>query len=273
MSLVFGCGLVVNGVNGIHLAWSTQATHEPAIDLKTAGDYVILAKSGITSVPSSVITGDIAVSPIDSTAMTGFSFTLDPSGTFSESIQLAAGGRAYAANYNTPVPAQLTVAVLDMETAYTNAAGRLNPDAARINLGGGTLGGAFGGEAAPLTPGVYTFVSSVSITSTLYLDGDDSDVFIIQMTGNLMLAANTQVLLSNGTLARNVFWQVAGNIQVFEGAHLVGILLVKTDATFLTGSSLLGRVLTQTACNLQMTTIDGLVGLVGSSNRTEEDLN
>jgi hypothetical protein len=42
---------------------------------------------------------------------------------------------------------------------------------------------------------------------------------------------------------------------VEEGANMKGILLVKTDVLFKTGSSLNGRVLAQTACNLQMATI------------------
>jgi len=75
------------------------------------------------------------------------------------------------------------------------------------------------------------------------------------MTGNLVQAANTQVLLTNGALAKNVFWQVAGYAHVLEGAHMEGNLLVKTDVLFATGSSLNGRVLAQTACTLQMATI------------------
>jgi len=42
---------------------------------------------------------------------------------------------------------------------------------------------------------------------------------------------------------------------VGAGAHMEGILLVKTDVTFITGSSLNGRVLAQTACVLQSATI------------------
>jgi hypothetical protein len=52
-----------------------------------------------------------------------------------------------------------------------------------------------------------------------------------------------------------IFWQVAGNVAVGAGAHLEGILLVMAEVLFLTGSSLNGRVLAQTACNLQMAMI------------------
>jgi hypothetical protein len=49
--------------------------------------------------------------------------------------------------------------------------------------------------------------------------------------------------------------QVSGNAVVGAGAHMEGILLVKTDVMFVTGSSLRGHILKQTACNLQMATI------------------
>jgi hypothetical protein len=68
-------------------------------------------------------------------------------------------------------------------------------------------------------------------------------------------AANTDVILAGGAKSENIFWQVAGLVNVGAGAHLEGVLLVKTSVTFKTGSSLLGRGLAQTACNLQMATI------------------
>jgi hypothetical protein len=262
----------VLNVDSLHLSLPI----ETAVNIRNAEKFVILAKSGITNVPQSGITGDIAVSPIASTAMTGFSLILDQSGRYSLSQQLG-GGKAYAADYNVPIPAQLTVSVLDMESAYTNAASRINNNASRINIGLGQLGGVFGGAMYPLTPGVYTFGSGVTILDTLYLQGtngknstnstryedyeedyeedDDEDIFIIQITGNLVVSENKRIVLLDGVLAKNVFWQVSGNVKAMAGSHLVGILLVKTDVTFLTGSSLHGRVFTQTACNLQMAII------------------
>jgi hypothetical protein len=62
------------------------------------------------------------------------------------------------------------------------------------------------------------------------------------------------VLLEGGALAKNVFWQVAGHVTVGAGgAHMEGVLLVAV--TFVTGSSLNGRILAQTACNLQIVAI------------------
>jgi hypothetical protein len=75
------------------------------------------------------------------------------------------------------------------------------------------------------------------------------------MTGNLKQVANTKVILQNGALAKNIFWQVAGFVEVGAGAHMEGILLVQTAVTFVAGSSLKGRVLAQTACALDQATI------------------
>jgi hypothetical protein len=63
------------------------------------------------------------------------------------------------------------------------------------------------------------------------------------------------VILLNGAQAENIFWQVAGYVEVGQGANMKGNLLVKTKVDFIAGASLDGRVLTQTACNLLSTTI------------------
>jgi hypothetical protein len=230
------------------------------VTLGDAGDYVILAKTGISTVANSIIKGDIAVSPIAGEAMTGFGLEMDLDKQFSTATQVI--GKAFASNYNAPTPTNLTTAVSDMEAAYTDAAGRPNSNATRINLGGGILGDTFGGETAKLTPGVYTFGTSVILTGDIYFEGSglgegegDTDVFIIQIAENLIQAAHYNVVLSNGALAKNIFWQVAGHVVVGAGAHMEGILLVKTDISFGTLSSLNGRVFAQTACNILMATI------------------
>jgi len=245
----------------VSAACNAMTSAEDTINLGDAGNYAILGKTGISTVPSSAITGDIAVSPIVDTAMTGFSFAMDPSTEFSTSSQIT--GNAYAANYGGTTPADLTAAVSAMETAYTDAAGRTMPSADRINYGEGFLGGNYGGPDFPLTPGVYTFGSDVYLNSDVQFSGDG--VYIIQITGNLKQAANYKVILdeagatTNASNSKakpeNIFWQVAGYVEVGTGAEMQGIILAKTKADFLTGSSLEGRVLTQTACNLQSATI------------------
>ena len=227
----------------------TNPDKPKAIDLGTAGDFVILTKAGITNVPKSKITGNIGVYPITKAAMTGFVFEMDTDMEFSKEVQIT--GKAYASDYEGSTPEKMRKAILDMQTAYTAAAGRTTTSAAYKNLYGGNIGGKV------LGPGVYTFGSNVNIGpgTEVIFQGTADDVFIIQTTGSLLQSGATKVILEGGAKAENIFWQVAGVVSVGGGAHLKGTLLVATAVTFITGSSLEGRILGQTAAALQMATI------------------
>jgi hypothetical protein len=230
----------------------SSAVMPDIVDIGKAGEYTILAKSGISNVAPSRIQGNIAVSPITGTSMTGFDLILETEGRYSTSDQFE--GKAYAANYVAPTPATLTTAVSNMEAAYTDAAGRAG-DGDKLNLGSGKLGEYVGSSDNKLTAGVYTFgTSDVTIKENIYFSGDAKSVFIIRMTGNLRQMTDTSVILGE-VKAENIFWQIAGNVVVEEGASMAGVLLVKTDVLFMTGSFLEGRVLSQTAVNLQETVI------------------
>ncbi|KAJ1457167.1 hypothetical protein M885DRAFT_615591 [Pelagophyceae sp. CCMP2097] len=214
-----------------------------AVELGTAGDFAILGKSGISTVPESDITGDIGVSPIAATAMTGFSLALDSSGQFSTSSQV--DGECYAADYAAPTPEKMRKAVGDMEFAYADAASRKTTDPTKNNVGGGTIGG------MTLTPGVYSWTVNVQFATDLTLTGGPTDVFILKTTGVIFAGAGVRVVLAGGVMAKNVFWQAAGNVAIGADAHVEGIFLVKTDVVLITGSSINGRLLAQTAVNLQ----------------------
>jgi hypothetical protein len=196
---------------------------------------------------TSAVTGNIAVSPITYAAMTGFALTMDSSTQFSTSSQVT--GKAFASDYGVPTPATLTTAVSDMETAYTKASQRPNADTGRQNIKGGTIGG------ETLFPGVYTFAAAVTINLDITFEGGLNDVFIIQIGTTLTQATNTKVILSGCAQAKNIFWQVAGAVVIGAGAQMQGIILGKEKADFITGSSLVGSALVQTAVNLQKATI------------------
>jgi hypothetical protein len=216
--------------------------------LGTAGNYAILAQSGITNIATTSITGDIAVSPIAATAITGFSLTQDSSTTFSTSAQVT--GDVFAATYTSPTPALLTTAVHDMGAAYVDSQGRSQPDEDYVNVGdGGEIGG------LDMTPGMYIFDTTITITKSIKFSGSDQDIFIINTSMDLMVAKNINVVLAGGAKAENIFWSVAGKAEVGAGAHMKGILLVKTAVNFITGSSLDGRILSQTAVALDQNTI------------------
>jgi hypothetical protein len=219
------------------------STYTQTIELGNAKEFAILAKSGIATVPDSTVIGKVGVSPIATTAMTGFGLELDSAGQHATASQVI--GNMYGADMAMPTPAVLTQAVLDMQTAYTNASLRTTTDAKRVNLKGGSIGG------ETLTPGVYTFTTAINIMSNIILKGDMDDVFIIQTTGVLTLHTSTKVLLEGGVQAKNVFWVVAGNVALGAASYMQGVILCKTNVAMVTQSVLTGRILAQTEVALQ----------------------
>ena len=227
-----------------HFTTGTPGAGPAPVDLGTAANYVILSKTGISSVPKSAITGNLGVSPIKASAITGFSLTADSTNRFSTSAQVT--GRIYASNYAPPTPAHLTTAVSDMETAFTAAAGRA-PDFTEL------YSGAIGGKT--LAPGTYYWSTDLSILTDAMLDGGANDVWIFQIAGNITQAAGKKVILSGGALPKNIFWQVAGDVTIGTNAHFKGIILCQTAIHLQTGASANGRLLAQTAVTLDQSTV------------------
>ena len=209
------------------------------VDLLSAGNFVILSKTGITNVPTSAITGNIGTSPITGAAITGLD-CVEVTGTV---YTVDATGPACRVTDAT----LLTTAISDMETVYTNLAGRPAGVGAFLNVGAGTVTG------LTLVPGTYTWGSTVTIPTDLTLDaqGDANAVWIFQITGTLDLAAGKQIILIGGAQAKNVFWQVAGAVTLGAGSHFEGNILAQTNIAMITGATLNGRALAQTAVTLQ----------------------
>ena len=207
-------------------------------DVASAGSYVLLAKTGISNVTGSSITGGaLGVSPAAASAITGFSLIADSTNVFSTSASVVAPGKIYASNYATPTPANLTTAVLKMQTAYTDAAGRTNPD--HLNLGSGNIGG------QTLAPGLYTWGTGVTIPTDVTIAGGANDVWIFQISNDLDITSAKNVILTGGAQAKNIFWQVAGKVTIHENAHFEGIVLCQTAVTLQTTASMHGRALAQ----------------------------
>jgi len=247
-----GCGNDDNGGGGVGVP--APVNLGTAGDLTAAAGYAILAKTGITTVPTSTVTGNMGVSPVFSSSITGFALTVDALVDFSTSAQVS--GKVYAPDYiggqigsAGTTPANLTAAVLNMQAAYVDAAGRAPTSAATTNVGGGTL------TSLTLAPGVYEWGSAVTIPTDLTLNGSATDVWIFKVAGTLDMAAAKSVILSGGAQAKNIFWQVSGAVTIGAGTHFEGIILSNTSITFGNLSSINGRLLAQTAVNLDATTV------------------
>ncbi|MBC7691788.1 MAG: DUF3494 domain-containing protein [Methylotenera sp.] len=228
------------GPAGISL--SANGASVVAGDLGSAGNYTVLAKAAISNVTGSAITGNIGLSPAASTYITGFPLSADATNVFSTSSSVVGGGKVYAATYAVPTPTLLTSAIGSMETAYTTAAGRSPPD--YNELATGNLGG------LTLKPGLYTWTNTVNIPTDFTISGGANDVWIFQIAGDVTMAAAKNVILSGGAQAKNIYWQVAGQVTIGANSHFEGIILCKTAVHLLTLASMNGRILAQTAVTL-----------------------
>jgi len=227
------------------VVWSFTTAATPAagpapVVLGTAGSYVILAKSKVSTTGTTAVVGNIGISPAAETFLTGFSQARDATNVFSTSSLVT--GSLFAADMAPPTPSNLTTAIGNMETAYTDAAGRSLPDF--TELGAGDISG------KTLVPGLYKWGTSVSLNSAVTLSGGANDVWIFQIAQDLIVSNGVTVTLSGGAQAKNIFWQVGGQAVLGTTSDFKGIILSKTQIVLQTGAKLKGRALAQTAVTL-----------------------
>jgi hypothetical protein len=217
-----------------------------AVDLGTAGNFAILAKTGVSATGTTLVTGDIGLSPAAATFVSGFDLIADASNEFSGSSLVV--GNVYASNYAPPTPTYMTTAVSDMETAFTDAAGRTLPDF--TELGAGNISG------MTLEPGLYKWGTGVLITDVgVTISGASNDVWIFQVAEGLTVDNGAIVTLAGGAQAKNIFWQVGSQTTLGTTSDFKGNILGKTLIAFNTGAVLNGRALSQTEVTLDATTI------------------
>ena len=186
------------------------------INLGTAGDFAVLAGSTVTNTGSSVINGgSVGVSP--GTAITGF-----PPGTVAS---------PYTTHSNDAAAIQ---AQEDLTAAYNTAAGL----APTQTLTGLDLGG------MTLTPGVYFFSSSASLTGTLTLNDQNNPnaQFVFQIGSTLTTATSSTVTTINGGSkpGSSVFWQVGSSATLGTSTAFEGHILANTSITLDTGANIIG---------------------------------
>ncbi|MDA3927513.1 MAG: ice-binding family protein [Prolixibacteraceae bacterium] len=209
------------------------------VDLGLAGEFAILSKTGVTDIYKSAVTGDVGTSQITGAAVliscaevVGTIYTVDAAG---------------------PLPCRETNAtrlgtsVLDMQAAYNDLAGRVNPDF--LNLGAGNIGGKI------LTAGLYKWTSPLVIPADITISGTADDLFIFQVDQTLNVSSAVNVTLIGGAQAKNIYWVVAGSAILGTTSHFEGNIAGKANISLLTGASINGRLLAQTAVTLQMNTV------------------
>jgi hypothetical protein len=231
---------------GLFGAMTALAAGPAVVNLGTAGNFVILAKTGISTTGATSVVGDMGVSPAEATYITGFDLILPAASAFSTSALVT--GKIYAPGYANPTPANISTAVSDMETAYTEASGRTNPTA--TELGAGNIGG------LTLAPGLYKWGTGVTIPTDVTLSGGANDVWIFQIAQNLDISSAKKIILAGGARANNIFWIVAGQTTIGTTAVFNGNILDQTAIVLNTGATLNGRALAQTAVTLDANAVN-----------------
>ena len=230
---------------GFIVPMTAFAAGPASINLGSASNFAVLSKTGISTTGSTQIVGDIGVSPISATSITGFGLNLSSGSAFSTSPLVS--GKVYAPDYAVPTPANLTSAIGDMQNAYTDGAGRTNPNA--TELGAGNLGG------LTIAPGFYKWGTGVTIPTDVTLSGSANDVWIFQIAQTLTVSSGVRINLSGGAQANNVFWVVAGQTTLGTTVVFNGNILDQTAIVLNTGAKLNGRALAQTAVTLDSNTV------------------
>ncbi|MGD0088696.1 MAG: ice-binding family protein [Planctomycetota bacterium] len=224
---------------GIDLAspftWSfttgAAAAGPAPVVLGATNTFAVLSGYAVTNIPSSVITGDVGISPAAESFITGFSQT-DATG-YATSPQVT--GKIYAADMAAPTPDMLTQAKNDLTMAYNDAAGRTTGTV--LNPGAGDLAG------LSLVPGLYKFTSAAQATTNFTLTGGPNDVWIFQIATTLTISNGVQVTLAGGAKASNIFWQVGTQATLGTTVAFYGTIMADASITMQTGATLNGRAL------------------------------
>lgn len=183
----------------------------PGPTLGTAATYGILAGTAITCITQGTINGDVGVSP--GSAITGF-----PTCIITDERHAA--------------DAVAATAQVDLTAAYNVLVGLTCNTTITANLGGTTL-----------APGVHCSATSVGVTGTVTLDGggDANARFVIKAGSSLTTAGS--VALTNGTQAKNVWWQVGSSATLGTASAWRGNIVALTSITLNDNANLLGRAL------------------------------
>lgn len=218
---------VASGDGGADSQQLTVEVNPAPVLLGTAATYSVLAATGVVSTGTTVLGGDLGVSP--STAVSGF-----PPGVVLGSTRIADADAATA-------QADLVAALADASTRtpHTEIAG---------DLGGRTF-----------HVGVHHVTAALALTGTVVLDaeGDPGAVFVFQTDAALNTAAGSSVVLAGGAQASNVFWVVAGAAGTGADSSFAGVILARGAITLGAGSDLVGRALSRGTVTLAGNDVSG----------------
>jgi len=94
-----------------------------------------------------------------------------------------------------------------------------------------------------LQPGIHCSTTATSLTGNLILNGDANAIFIIKINGAFSADAPASIILTGGALAKNVYWQIGGALNLAAGVNFVGSSVNNGAISLASGASLSGRAL------------------------------
>ncbi len=104
------------------------------------------------------------------------------------------------------------------------------------------------GNSLVLTPHTYLMSGAAHLTDTLFLnaEGNSNAVFVLQINGALTSSTYSQVVLTNGAQAKNVYWKIEGAVSINNYSEFCGTIICNNGSlgALNTGVVLNGRSLT-----------------------------
>jgi type VI secretion system secreted protein VgrG len=207
------------------IAEGGAGTSPATVNLATAGNFGVLGQTAVNNSGATTVDAEVGVG-------TGGTLTGFPPGTATQT-------------HNND--ATTTQAQLDLGSAFTDAASRnptagITTDLANLKLG----------------PGVF---SAASVTNsgvvTLNALGDTTAVFIIISNTTLTADSGSQVVLTNGARADNVYWIVGTSATLGSDSVWYGNILADQSITLDSGATLYGRALSKSgAVTLDTNVVD-----------------
>ncbi|KAL8286754.1 hypothetical protein RQP46_004282 [Phenoliferia psychrophenolica] len=212
------------------------------INLGRAGEYDVLANSAITVGASSVITGNVGISPGTAAAITIPNGLQGPVGTGGYYTSKQVVGKIWQPGGQSDTDGAMT----DLVAAY-NYGMALTPSVP-VDSQGPLGGGSF-------TPGTYAYSAggSTAAGDVITLTGKKGDVFIFKTATTLIFGASTTIKLVGGVLATDVYWVVGTALTTSASSTLAGMFICGTAATTGATSTFDGGIFAQTAITIAAT--------------------
>lgn len=101
------------------------------------------------------------------------------------------------------------------------------------------------GNGETLGSGVYDITGATTLNGSLTLNGGGraNALFIFKINSTFTATDFSQILLTNGTLACNIFWKVEGVVSLLSGSTIKGTFVNQAAINMSPGVNLEGRVL------------------------------